>query len=158
MTPSQACVDLIKRSESCRLTAYQDPGGVWTVGWGTTFPGLDAGFTWTQEQADNALLGAINVAGQMVSSLVEVPLTQGQFDALVDFTYNMGAGRLQSSTLLRLLNAGNYAVVPYELYHTDSAGQPQGWVFQDHKPLPGLIARRQAEIALWNTPDAAATP
>jgi lysozyme len=71
---------------------------------------------------------------------VTVPLTQGQHDALVSFTYNEGAGRLQSSTLLKDLNAGNYAAVPAEFMK---------WVFGGGVKLPGLVTRRRAECKLF---------
>jgi lysozyme len=72
---------------------------------------------------------------------VKVALTQGQFDALVDFVFNLGAGRLAGSTLLRMLNAGN----------TTGAGQHLLlWVNAGGKPQPGLVTRRKAELALWN--------
>jgi lysozyme len=72
--------------------------------------------------------------------LVRVPLTQGQFDALVDFCFNLGEGRLAGSTLLRELNAGLYAAAGQQLLAWDHAGG---------KVIPGLKARREAELALW---------
>jgi lysozyme len=80
-------------------------------------------------------------AEHAVAHLVRVPLKQGQYDALVSFTYNEGAGRLQTSTLLKVLNAGNYAAVPSQLME---------WVFGGGVKLPGLVARREAEAALFN--------
>ncbi|PRP71817.1 lysozyme [Chromobacterium amazonense] len=75
-----------------------------------------------------------------VSRLVKVQLRQNQFDALVSFSYNLGLGSLQSSTLLRLLNAGDYA---------GAAGQFILWDKAGGKAVPGLLARRQAEQALF---------
>ena len=74
---------------------------------------------------------------------MKVALTQGQFDALVDFTYNLGAGRLVSSTRLKMLNAGNTAGAGQQLLL---------WVYAGGKPEPGLVARRKAELALWHSP------
>jgi lysozyme len=73
---------------------------------------------------------------------VTVPLTQNQFDALVDFTFNVGQGNLASSTLLRELNAGNTA---------GAAAQFLVWVYAKGVELPGLVTRRQAEAALFQT-------
>lgn len=150
MTPSQACIDLIKRSEGCRLTAYQDVAGVWTVGWGATGRYIVAGTIWTQEQADADLQDRVEYAGGYVSSFVKVPLTQGQFDCLTDFVYNLGSGSLQKSTLLRLLNSGQYDQVPAQLYREEN-GHQAGWIYADGQIQPGLIVRRQAEIALWGS-------
>jgi lysozyme len=72
---------------------------------------------------------------------VKVPLKQGQYDALVSFTYNEGAGKFQSSTLLKMLNAGNYA---------GAAGQFGAWVYGGGVELPGLVIRRQAEAAIFD--------
>jgi lysozyme len=69
-----------------------------------------------------------------------VPLTQGQFDALVSWTFNAGVGSMEHSTLLRLLNAGGYAVVPSQLLK---------WVYAAGVKEPGLVRRRDAEIMLW---------
>jgi lysozyme len=79
-------------------------------------------------------------AEHAVEHLVTVPLTQNQFSALCSFVYNEGAGRLQTSTLLKLLNAGDYAAVPAQLME---------WVFGGGKKLPGLVTRREAEAALF---------
>lgn len=144
-------MDLIKRSEGCRLTAYQDGAGVWTIGWGYTGPDVHEGLTWSQAQADAELMERINRACDEMAALVKVPLVQGQVDALTDFVYNEGSGTLQLSTLLILLNAGRYSQVPNELYHEDAEGNPHGYVFAGGHVEPGLIARRKAEIALWNS-------
>lgn len=139
MQPSQACVDLVKSSEGCRLTAYRDSTGLLTIGWGST-GGITEGQTITQDQADAMLLDDIDAAAEQVTAMVTVPLVQGQFDALTDFVYNLGAGRLRDSTLLRLLNQGNYQ---------GAAAQFQYWVMAGGKPLPGLVTRRAAERALF---------
>ena len=151
MTPSQACIDLVKEFEGCRLTAYQDVAGVWTIGWGHTGLGVKAGLTWEQGQADGDLDDDIGCAGDYVEEFVEVPLKQGQFDALTDFVFNLGAERLAQSTLLSILNAGNYAAIPGQLFHLDAEGNPHGWIYAGGVVQPGLIRRRQAEIALWNS-------
>lgn len=138
MQPSQACFDLVKSSEGFSATAYPD-NGAFSIGYGHR--GVPEGTVWTQEQADSALaLDLSNVAAQ-VTAMVKVPLTQGQFDALCDFTFNLGSGALAGSTLLRLLNMGNYA---------DAGLQILRWDMADGEHQKGLMARRQAELKLWN--------
>ena len=129
----------IKRFEACRLDAYRDAVGVWTIGWGST-RGVTPGLTITQAQAESRFEADLAPAETAVASLVRVPLTDGQFAALVSFVFNCGAGTLRTSTLLRLLNGGDYARVPAEL---------QRFRFAHGKPLKGLALRRAAEAALW---------
>src|SRR5574337_412189 len=107
MQPSQAAIDLIKAAEGLRLTAYRDSVGVLTIGYGST-GGIKPGQTITPEQAEAMLVDDLDEAAEAVRQLVTVPLTQGQFDALCSFVFNLGAGRLRDSTLLRLLNQGKY--------------------------------------------------
>jgi|SRR6185312_1173404 lysozyme len=137
---------LTESFEGCRLAAYLDSVGVPTIGYGHTH-GVAMGMTCTQEQAEQWLQQDVQVAVQAVNNLVTVPLTQQQFDALVDFTFNLGSGALQHSTLLRLLNSGNYQ---------GAAGEFEKWDKAGGKVLPGLLRRRQAERDMFNTP--AATP
>jgi lysozyme len=133
---------LTESFEGCRLQAYLDSVGVPTIGYGHTH-GVTMGMTCTQEQADAWLQEDVQEAVQAVNNLVTVPLTQQQFDALVDFTFNLGTGALQHSTLLRLLNSGNYQ---------GAAGEFEKWDKAGGKVLPGLLKRRQAERDMFNTP------
>jgi len=133
---------LTAQFEGLQLTAYQDPVGVWTIGYGHTGPDVVPGLTITQEQASDLLLQDVSGAVAAVNRLVTIPLTQNQFDALVDFTFNVGQGNLASSTLLRELNAGNTA---------GAAAQFLVWVYAKGVELPGLVTRRQAEAALFQT-------
>lgn len=137
--PSQACIDLVKASEGCRLTAYRDAVGILTIGYGST-GGIKEGQTITQEQAEAMLVDDLDAAADAVRKLVTVPLTQGQFDALCDFVFNLGEGRLRDSTLLRLLNQGRYG---------EAAAQFRFWVMAGGHPLPGLVKRRAAERAMF---------
>lgn len=137
--PSQACIDLVKASEGCRLTAYRDSVGVLTIGYGST-GGIKEGQTITQEQAEAMLVDDLDAAAEAVRKLVTVPLNQGQFDALCDFVFNLGEGRLRDSTLLRLLNQGRYG---------EAAAQFRFWVMAGGHPLPGLVKRRAAERAMF---------
>lgn len=139
MKTSDSGLGLIKEYEGCRLTAYQDSVGVWTIGVGHT-NGVKEGDKITQAQADDFLKQDLAVAEADVGRLVTVDLTQGQFDALVSFTFNLGAGNLSSSTLLARLNAGNYSA---------AAEQFGRWVFAGNVLQQGLVKRRAAEKALF---------
>lgn len=143
-----AGLDLVKSFESLRLHAYQDAVGVWTIGWGH-IEGVKADQTITEAQAEKFLLSDIAEAESAVERLITVQLNDNQFAALVSFTFNLGGGSLQISTLRKKLNAGDYASVP---------GQLALWVKGDGKTLPGLVKRRKAEADLWNTPCGSTTP
>lgn len=146
----------IKAEEGLFLKAYDDGGGQATIGWGH-IDGVRWGDTCTLEQAEVWLTADIAVAENAVNKYVHVPLTQGQFDVLVSFTMNLGVGALASSTLLRLLNTGDYAAV---------RGQLLRWVYDDPDgagPLPphvvqGLVNRRQREGAAWTAASAPVNP
>jgi len=139
MHTSQKGLDLIKSFEGLRLSAYKCPADVWTIGHGTT-AGVKPGQTITKERAEELLREDVERFEAQVLRLVKVPLSQGQFDALVSFTYNLGAGNLSNSTLLRLLNAGDYA---------GAADQFDRWNKAGGKVLAGLVRRRAAERALF---------
>lgn len=132
-------LDLIKGYEGLRLDAYQDSAGVWTVGYGHT-GGVRPGDSVTRAQAEQLLRGDVAWAEQAVRDNVRVPLSQGQFDALVSFTFNVGAGALQGSTLLARLNQGDYAGAQAEFGR---------WVHAGGERLDGLVRRRAEEAALF---------
>ncbi|EMC3650485.1 lysozyme [Citrobacter braakii] len=144
MQTSDKGIALIKQFEGCKLTAYQDSVGVWTIGYGWTQPvdgkSIRAGMTIKQETAERLLKTGLVSYESDVSRLVKVGMTQGQFDALVSFTYNLGARSLSTSTLLRKLNAGDYAGAADEFLRWNKAGG---------KVLNGLSRRREAERALF---------
>lgn len=144
LPPSPACFDLIKRFESCRLSAYPDPGtggNPWTIGWGATGPGIKRGVVWTQQQADARLaLDVCRFADGVEKMVHGVPTTQGQFDAMVSFAYNVGLGNLRSSTLLRKHVAGDHVAAGAEFHK---------WTRAAGKVLPGLVKRRAAEALLY---------
>jgi lysozyme len=87
------------------------------------------------------LTNDVRDAEQAVGRLVKVALTQGQFDALVDFCFNVGSGKLAASTLLKDLNAGQYAQAAEQLLRWDHVGSQE---------MAGLKARREAEFQLWD--------
>ncbi|EMX6369198.1 lysozyme [Enterobacter hormaechei] len=144
MQTSEKGIALIKQFEGCKLTAYQDSVGVWTIGYGWTQPvdgkPIRSGMTIKQETAERLLKTGLVSYESDLSRLVKVGLTQGQFDALVSFTYNLGARSLSTSTLLRKLNAGDYTGAADEFLRWNKAGG---------KVLNGLTRRREAERALF---------
>lgn len=139
ITTSDAGIALIKRFEGLRLSAYRDSGDVPTIGYGH-IEGVRMGTTITEEKAEQLLRGDIGRAEDAVHAAVTVPLSQHQFDALVSLTYNIGAGALRKSTLLRLLNEGDYA---------GAAKQFERWKYDDGKVLQGLVRRRADEKDLF---------
>lgn len=136
---SQRGLALIKQFEGCKLKAYQDSAGVWTIGYGHT-KGVKKGDEIAQAQADEYLKQDAASAGDDVLRLVKVALNQNQFDALASFTFNLGAKNLISSTLLTRLNEGNYRA---------AADQFGRWVFAGGVLLQGLVKRRAAEKELF---------
>ena len=139
MKPSGACRALVRQFEGCRLQAYLCPAGVPTIGVGRT-RGVKLGDRCSQQQADLWLTQDLDDAAAAVATLVRVPLTQGQFDALTSFVFNLGERRLAESTLLILLNKGNYV---------GAADQFSRWVYAGGQRLKGLVDRRAAEAALF---------
>jgi lysozyme len=131
---------LTESFEGCRLDAYLDSVKVPTIGYGHTH-GVTLGMTCTQDQAEQWLQQDIQVAAEAVNRMVTVTLTQQEFDALVDFTFNLGTGSLQKSTLLRLLNAGDYKGAATEFEKWDRAGG---------KVMAGLLRRRQSEEQMFD--------
>lgn len=132
----------IEKYEGLRLAAYPDPGTggePYTIGFGHT-GGVSPGDTCTAEQADEWLRADLAIAEDAVNSSVTVPLSQNQFDALVSMCYNCGANAFKGSTLLRLLNQGDYSGAQGEFIKWDRG--PNG-------VLPGLLARREAEAAMF---------
>jgi len=139
MRTSQRGLSLIKSFEGLRLQAYQDSVGVWTIGYGTT-RGVKAGMKISKDQAERMLLHDVARFEPEVERLITAPLNQDQWDALISFTYNLGAANLESSTLRRLLNAGDYAAAAEQFTRWNKAG---GQV------LAGLTRRRAAERDLF---------
>jgi GH24 family phage-related lysozyme (muramidase) len=139
---SNAGIKLIREFEGCRLTSYVCPTGILTIGIGHTGPDVYSGQKITDAEANALLQKDLVRFEKAVSQLITVPLTQAQFDALVSFTFNSGAGALEKSTLRKRLNnkENPNKVVKEELIK---------WVKGSNGPLPGLIQRRNAEIKLF---------
>ena len=146
---TEAGLDLIKRFEGFSPKIYICPAGYPTIGYGHVVLAHEqdqfaTGIT--QAEATELLRKDVRIAERAVLRLISVPLTDGQFDALVSFTFNLGAGALQRSTLRRKVNRGEHKGVPAELMK---------WVWAAGKKLPGLVRRRQAEgVAYASEPSA----
>lgn len=144
MTTSDVGVNLISGFEDTRFKAYDDGVGVWTIGIGTTiYPNgvkVKQSDTCTPEQAKAYFKHDLAKFEKTVNESVTVPLTQNQFDALVSLTYNIGSGAFKDSTLLKLVNKGDYQ---------GAADQFPLWKKAKGKILNGLITRRAAERALF---------
>ena len=134
----EALYILIRRFEGCRLTPYICPAGVWTCGWGSTGPDVFPGQKWTQDYADRRMYAdALKFAK---GTLALCPNISGQqLCAIADFSYNLGLGRLKSSTLRKRINSGDLDAARSELMR---------WVRGGGRILPGLVLRRKAEAAL----------
>lgn len=133
--------------EQCRLIAYQDSKGIWTIGWGHTYD-VHQGDTCTQAQADAWLHQDVQAAMYTVNHYVAIHLSQDQFDALVDFVFNLGAGNFAASTMLRKLNQGDLLGTAREFERWDMAGGVH---------VAGLLRRRKAEESMFEAPSSGAT-
>lgn len=138
--PSAACFALIRKSEGLRLKAYRDPVGVLTVGYGHTGPDVSEDKKITMDEAEFLLQTDATHAADSVLQLTKGNVSQGQLDALTDFVFNLGSKSLQTSTLLRKHNAGNY---------TGAAAEFARWINAGGHVCPGLIKRRACEAHLY---------
>jgi lysozyme len=146
---------LVKAFESCMrvvptgFQAYFDPIQVLTIGWGHTNHNgrqFDTSSIWSQKECDDEFLNDVAIFVAAVNDLVKVPINQDQFDALVSFAFNVGGGNLKSSTLLKKVNAKDFAGAAQEFKRWNKAAG---------KVLPGLTRRRACEALLFQSiPDA----
>lgn len=141
MEYSKQGLDLTKGFESCRLVAYRDIKGVLTIGWGHTGPEVVEGLVWSQNQADSQLVMDTLHATNVVNRMVTTPLSQNEFDAVVDLVFNIGSGNFEGSTMLKLLNAGDFA---------NAANEFAKWDHASGQVVAGLLRRRIAEEQEFN--------
>ena len=139
MNISQEGIALIKRFEGCELEAYIDSVGIPTIAYGR-IKNVEMGDTCTQEQAEKWVEEELPEYDGYINDMVKVELEQCQFDALCSWVYNLGPNNLKESTLLKVLNEGNYSSVPAEIKRWNKAGG---------KVLQGLMRRREAEALLF---------
>jgi lysozyme len=158
-TFNQAGFDLLKKWEGCNLQAYDDangqavkPGqhvyGTLTIGYGHTGPDVVPGLAWTQAQADQALQNDVAAIAEQISPLIHVPLADNQFSALLSLAFNIGVHAFTESSALSAINHGDLSGVPAlikEWNKTAAKGR--------HVMSRGLENRREAEAALWSTPE-----
>ena len=140
---TQNGLDLIKRFEGFSRTVYFCPAGYPTIGYGHVVKDdedFSAGID--ESQAEELLRQDAQIAERTVLRLINVPLTDGQFDALVSFTYNLGGGALQRSTLRRKINREEHAEVPEQFMR---------WVWAGGRKLKGLVRRRAAEAIFYQS-------
>ena len=138
---TQNGLDLIKRFEGFSRTVYFCPAGYPTIGYGHVVKdGEDFSNGIMEGEAEELLRHDAVIAERAVLRLIDVPLTDGQFDALVSFTYNLGGGALQRSTLRRKINREEHGEVPEQFMR---------WVWAGGRKLKGLVRRREAEVMLY---------
>ena len=137
---SDAGLCLTKEFEGLRLEAYQDTAGIWTIGYGHTGRDVRPGRRVSEFEAEALLRADLRDAIACVNRAVEIELRQHEFDALVDFCYNTGRGNFERSSLLGKVNLEDFqgAAVQFGL-----------WVNVDQRPVPGLVRRRAAEVAMF---------
>ena len=140
MQTSEKGFDLIRKYEGLQLAAYVCPGGKLTIGYGHTGPDVTEGRRINVEEANALLEHDVERFERAVNELVRVPMTQGMFDALISFSFNLGAGSLKSSTLLKKLNADD---------REGAADEFLKWNKAKGKVLAGLTARRESERELF---------
>ena len=143
MKTSEEGLELIKSFEGCETTAYQDSVGVWTIGYGHT-KGVEEGQTCSIEDAETMLSDEMDEYEGYINNMVKVEREQHEFDALVAWGYNLGPTNLGESTMLKVLNDGQFDRVPDEMRRWNRAG---GQVLQ------GLVRRREAEALLFQGED-----
>ena len=144
MRVSENGLALIKRFEGFSPLPYVCPAGYFTIGYGhVMLPSQQATFSRVSEQeAENYLIHDVQIAEEAVARLITVPLGQNQCDALVSFTFNLGAACLQRSTLRHVLNRGDYEAAPAQMLR---------FIWGGGRKLPGLMRRRAAEAALFRS-------
>lgn len=145
MELNQRGKDLIKKFEGCKLTAYKCSAGVFTIGYGNTFyedgTKVKQGDVITQQRAEQLFDMIVNDFARKVDAFVKSNLSENNFSALVSFTFNVGIGNFQRSTLLRKVNANpKDATIPAEF---------RKWVRANGEVLKGLVRRREAEAKLY---------
>jgi lysozyme len=137
---SAAGLEHIKHFEGCKLKSYYCIAGRCTIGYGSTGPHVKPGMTITQEQAEEFLRRDLDKAERAVEELVKVKLTDGQHAAVVDLVFNVGRDAVAKSTLLKLLNKGEYKAAGEQLMR---------WVHSGSAVIAGLQRRRLAARAMW---------
>ena len=137
-------LSLVKEFEGCRLTAYRDAVGVLTIGYGHTGSDVTPGLTITQAKADQLLQQDLAKFNNCVSTYINRPLNPNQVGALMSWSFNVGCGSLQTSTLRKRMNAG-------ENLNTVASEELPKWNKAGGNVLPGLVRRRTAEVNFFKS-------
>ncbi len=140
MQYSDAGFAMTKSFEGLSLEAYKDVAGVWTIGYGHTGPALLEGMKISQADADMMLRADLASAVACVNGALQREVTQAQFDALVDFCFNVGRRAFVQSSLLRYVNGGDFAAAALQFLQ---------WVHAGGEVCAGLVRRRKAEAAMF---------
>lgn len=147
MKLSPTGIAFIQSAEGCRLMAYRDGRGVWTIGWGHTGPEVQAGVRWSMSEAKASFSKDIAWAEAAVNKLVRVPLAQNQFDAIVSFVFNIGEPNFKLSTMLRKLNNSDWVGAQAQFPRWNKITEERTGHLKVDK---GLANRRAAERTLFN--------
>lgn len=139
MSAIDLAAKIVRQFEGCKLTAYQDGGGVWTVGYGHT-AGAREGLVWTQDQAESALTTDLQNAAMGLFGLIKAKLSDKQMAALISLAFNVGANALKGSTLINAVNDGRWA---------DAVRQFIAWDHDNGKEVKGLLRRRLVEATTY---------
>lgn len=142
---TDAAIESLKKTEGLRLKAYPDPGSrdghPWTIGYGATGPGIRRGVVWTKAQADKRFLADIRRFEDQVDRILgSAPTTQGQYDAIVHFAYNIGTAALARSTFLKMHKRGDFKGAEAQFHR---------WVRNDGRVMRGLQRRRRIEASMY---------
>jgi lysozyme len=135
-------IALIKEFEGCKLQTYHDQNGIPTIGYGHTGSDVKEGMTITQTQAEQLLIHDIERTEEIITPHIQLPIGDDRYSALVVFAYNVGPGNLINSTLLKLINEGHYEAAAAQFMH---------WVHVGDRISEGLVRRRKAEQALFES-------
>lgn len=139
MSAIDLAAGLVRQFEGCKLTAYRDGGGVWTIGYGHT-AGSYEGLVWAQEQAEAALTTDLQNAAMGLFGLIKSKLSDRQMAALISLAFNVGASALKGSTLINAVNDGRWA---------DVVRQFIAWDHDGGREVKGLLHRRLIEATTY---------
>lgn len=141
MTLTKSGIDLIKNFESCKLTCYKDIRGLNTIGWGHRTD-LPVGAVISQQEADDLLSSDLQRFSDGVRKALTRPVTDNQFSAMTSLAFNIGLGSFEKSTLLEYVDRGDFTAASSEFLKWDHA---------NGQVMPGILRRRLAEQALFNS-------
>lgn len=146
MKVDQTGIDFIKSFESLSLSPYLDQAGIWTQGWGHRYGICASSPTWTRDEAENVFESDLRSCQRAIVGLLNIDLSQNEFNALASWTFNLGVSRLKSSTLLRRINSGDIQGAGKEILKWNKYHDPHTGLLEVSS---GLSRRRELESALF---------